>query len=171
MQTQLFPDVSISAPATRSGLIASNISYPITISNNGSYLASNVTMTVRLPAGLQYQGGPAYCTESPAGSLTCRIPGSLPVSNSTTVNIVLQPVGPGPYTINSTVSSPDDSVASNNGPVSGIITVRRTCDVYTSTGDPYDCGTGYSTRDTAGNLEANQESCCVSVKIWTWECY
>ena len=103
----------------------------------------------------------AGCT-AVAGTVTCLVPGSIPVGDSTTVTILVTPRGPGPFTTNTTVSSPSDDNLSNNGPALSTVTVTRTCAVYNSDGSRFDCGTGYSFNNVSSG-SPNQTVCCTQL--------
>jgi uncharacterized repeat protein (TIGR01451 family) len=48
-----------------------SLTYSITVFNNGPSAASGITVRDALPSGVTYAGGPAFCSATPDGTLTC----------------------------------------------------------------------------------------------------
>lgn len=73
LQAQLFSDLIVTVPPSLNGPIGSNVTLPVTISNNGSVPATNVTVVVNLPPGLEFvptPGEPALHATMPPLSIT-----------------------------------------------------------------------------------------------------
>jgi len=69
--------------------VGNNLTYTVTVINNGLWPATGVTLTETLPANVTFVLIPDYCTEED-GIVTCTL-GKLASSASTTVTIVVAP--------------------------------------------------------------------------------
>ena len=65
-----------------------SLTYSITVANNGPTAASGVTVRDALPSGVTYASGPAFCSATPGGTLTCTI-GTLAAGGQTSFNITV----------------------------------------------------------------------------------
>ncbi len=85
--------------------VGSNLTYTITVTNNGPFDATGVTMTDPLPAEVTFvfaTPSQGTCSES-AGTVTCVL-GSLANGTNSTVEIVATPTVPGTITDTATVA-------------------------------------------------------------------
>jgi len=111
-------DLAISKTASPDPVKAGDqLTYNISVANNGSSTATNVTVVDSLPAGVTYLANTDSCVEAPAGTLTCSL-GALPSGQSRNFQIVVE-VGAG-------------IVAANGGPLS----ITNTATVSADQGDP-----------------------------------
>jgi uncharacterized repeat protein (TIGR01451 family) len=162
LQTEVFPDVSISKPPTISIPIGTNGNYTITVNNTGDVPAPNVTVVELLPPGLQFVNGPPGCSADNQ-TVTCVI-GNMPLGGSFGMDIIVKPTLPGPLVVTGNVTAPGDSNLANNGPVSTSITVVRTCGVYNGDGSGYACPAGFvSNTNNSQSTSPSDGTCCVSV--------
>ncbi len=118
-------DVSIVKTAAASAAAGSNLTYNITVTNNGPSNTGTVTMNDTLPPNTTFTSesqptGPAFTCTNPAvggtGTVSCSI-GSLNAGTSATFTIVVlisstAPTGPSSNT--ATVTSANDPTAGNN---------------------------------------------------------
>src|SRR6185503_3990506 len=97
------------------GQVGQNLSYRVSVTNNGPASATNVTVTDTLPAGVTLVSASSVsglCSGSPV--VTCNL-ASLPVNNEAIVNIVVTPMAVGQLTNSASVSaSESDYDGSNN---------------------------------------------------------
>jgi uncharacterized repeat protein (TIGR01451 family) len=120
-------DVSIVKTAAAGAIAGTNLTYNITVTNNGPSDASVVTMTDTLPANTTFVSenqptGPAFtCINPPAGgtgTVNCSI-ATLTAGTSATFAIVVQvanaaPAGPSTNTANVTSTTPDTNPGNNS---------------------------------------------------------
>jgi uncharacterized repeat protein (TIGR01451 family) len=105
---------------TQSGLIGpvpvgNRLAYVLTVTNNGSALAAEVTLVDTLPIGSDFVfAAPETCVFQPPGAVSCAL-GDLQAGQSRTVVLVLTPTLPVTLTNTATVSSvaPDSNPANN----------------------------------------------------------
>jgi uncharacterized repeat protein (TIGR01451 family) len=97
------------------GQVGQNLSYRVTVTNNGPATASNVTVTDTLPAGVTLVSASSASGVCSGSTLvTCSL-GSLPVAGEAIVNIVVIPGAVGQVPNSATVSSSEsDYDGSNN---------------------------------------------------------
>ena len=104
------------------------LTYTLTVTNNGPDTASNVVLTDTLPAGVTFESstpGTDTCSES-AGVVTCNL-GDLVLDDSATVTIVVTPAvvaEPTVITNNATVTANEVDPTPANNDVSEITTVN-----------------------------------------------
>ena len=65
-----------------------SLTYTMTVTNDGPTAASGVTVRDRLPAGVTYASGPAFCNEPHTGTLICTI-GTLASGAQTAFNVTV----------------------------------------------------------------------------------
>ena len=104
------------------------LTYTLTVTNNGPDEATNVVLTDTLPAGVAFESstpGTDTCSEN-AGVVTCNL-GSLALDASATVSIVVTPaavVEPTVITNNATVTANENDPTPGNNAVSETTTVN-----------------------------------------------
>ena len=105
-------------PAPRGG----DVIYTIVVANNGNDPASNVTVTVPLPATTTYQdasivGGtcPAAGSVAPGGTVVCSLSANLAGGGSSTMTLRLRTTAATASTINIAATTATSSVESNSG--------------------------------------------------------
>lgn len=107
-------------------IIGENLSYTVTVTNNGPADATNVTLTDTLPAGVIFisatpsQGS---CSEA-GGVVTCNL-GTLVNGDITTVDIEVAPTAPGTITNTATVTATEADPNPDNNTDTESTTVRR----------------------------------------------
>lgn len=92
-------DLALTKTGPATVVVPNNITYTLGISNAGPVIATGVTLTDTLPAGVTYVSATpsqGSCGEA-AGVVTCDI-GSLAVGGSATVSVVVTPTAPGVLT-------------------------------------------------------------------------
>ena len=96
----------------------SNLTYSITVTNNGPSAATGVQVTDTLPDGVAFVSATAGCIQS-AGIVGCAL-GTLGNGGSSTVQIVVNPTAAGNLTNSVTVTSgtPDPASANNSATLS-----------------------------------------------------
>jgi len=106
-------------------LVNQNLTYLITVTNNGPDAATGVSVTDTLPAGVTYVSATpsqGSCSQA-AGTVTCPI-GTIAYPGSATVTIVVTPTAAGTLNnsagVSSTTSDPNGS-NNNAGPVSTVV--------------------------------------------------
>ncbi|MCC6544773.1 MAG: DUF11 domain-containing protein, partial [Nitrospirae bacterium] len=106
-------------------LVNQNLTYLITVTNNGPDAATGVSVTDTLPAGVTYVSATpsqGSCSQA-AGTVTCPI-GTIAYPGSATVTIVVTPTAAGTLNnsagVSSTTSDPNGS-NNNVGPVSTVV--------------------------------------------------
>jgi uncharacterized repeat protein (TIGR01451 family) len=97
------------------GQVGVNLSYRVTVTNNGPAVATNVSVTDNLPASVTFVSASATVGScNGTGPVTCAI-GSLAANASAIATIVVTPTAPGPIVNSATVSvSETDNDSSNN---------------------------------------------------------
>ena len=94
-------------------IINQNLTYTVTVRNNGPQAAQSVVLTDTLPAGPTFVSATAPCTQA-AGTVTCNL-GTLASGSQTVITIVVTPTAAGSLTNMATVSSTTaDPNAANN---------------------------------------------------------
>jgi uncharacterized repeat protein (TIGR01451 family) len=118
-------DISVLKTAAATATAGTNLTYTITVTNNGPSDAATVTMADTLPPNTTFvsesqTSGPAFvCTNPPAGgagAVSCSI-AALTLGTSATFSIVVQvaPLAPaGPSSNTATITSANDPNAGNN---------------------------------------------------------
>ena len=148
-------DVSILKAAPAAAATGSNLTYSITVTNNGPSDASGVTMSDTLPPNTTFVSesqptGPAFiCTNPPSGgtgAVSCSI-ATLTAGTSATFSIVVQiavaaPVGPSSNTATVTTSSTDPNPANNTSTAITTIALATADLSITKTPAPGPYGTG-----------------------------
>ena len=82
-------DLSISKTATPNPVVAgTQLSYAITVTNNGPNTANNVVVTDVLPAGVIYAMDTDSCVQGPPGTLTCNL-GNMTSGQTATFTIIV----------------------------------------------------------------------------------
>jgi len=105
-------------------LVGQNVTYTLTVTNNGPVDATNVVVTDNLPAGVSFvsaNAGQGTCNEA-AGVVTCNV-GNLASSAQATVTITVTPTAAGTITNNASVSANEGDPVSNNNSASEATTV------------------------------------------------
>jgi uncharacterized repeat protein (TIGR01451 family) len=87
------PDLALSGIASGSATLGSNVTYTLTVSNNGTASATGVTLTATLPAGVTFISAAGAVT--PVGRVLTFNLGSLNAGAAATVSIVVAPTVPG----------------------------------------------------------------------------
>ena len=97
------------------GQVGVNLSYRVTVTNNGPAVATNVSVTDNLPASVTFVSASSTVGScNGTGPVTCAI-GSLAANASAIATIVVTPTAPGPIVNSATVSvSETDNDSSNN---------------------------------------------------------
>jgi uncharacterized repeat protein (TIGR01451 family) len=97
------------------GQVGVNLSYRVTVTNNGPAAATNVSVVDNLPGGVNFVSSSATIGScSGAGPVTCAI-GSLPANATAIVTIVVTPTTSGQLVNSATVSASEtDNISSNN---------------------------------------------------------
>ena len=96
-------------------LTGSDFSYGITVDNEGSEEAEDVTLAIQLPAEIDVQAAQpstGSCNVG-AGTIDCAL-GAVPSDSTRTVQLTLQATAPGDLNVSATVSSGNDVDLSNN---------------------------------------------------------
>ena len=94
-------------------IINQNLTYTVTVRNNGPQAAQNVVLTDTLPAGPTFISATAPCAQA-AGTVTCNL-GTFASGAQTVITIVVQPLAAGSLTNMASVSSTTaDPNAANN---------------------------------------------------------
>jgi uncharacterized repeat protein (TIGR01451 family) len=105
-------DLALTVP-TPTTAVAPNmpVTYRLTISNNGPFAATGVTLTLTLPAGASFTGGPQFC--SGTQTVTCTL-GTIAVDGSVDVSLTLTPTAPGTLTLPVSVTGAETDPALDN---------------------------------------------------------
>ena len=108
-------DLSVTKTASPNpGQAGLNLSYRITVTNNGPASATNVTVNDSLPAGVTFVStGATQGSCSGSGPVNCNL-GSLALGNSAIVTIVVAPSTPGQIINSATVSGTESDFDSSN---------------------------------------------------------
>lgn len=112
--------------------VGGELTYAITVTNNGPNQATNVVVTDDLPAGVTFERANASqgsCTGT--GPVTCNL-GTIPSGSAAAVGIVVRPGSPGTYTNVARVAGeqPDPDTSNNEARTdTGVLAVagERTC--------------------------------------------
>jgi uncharacterized repeat protein (TIGR01451 family) len=148
-------DLSIVKTAPAAAANGSNLTYSITVTNNGPSDAASVTINDTLPPNTTFVSesqptGPAFtCTNPPSGgtgTVSCSI-ATLTAGTSATFSIVVQvavaaPVGPSSNTATVTTSSTDPNPANNTSTAVTTIALATADLSITKTPAPGPFGTG-----------------------------
>ena len=108
-------DIAVSLSDSSDPIYAgNNLTYTITVTNNGPSDASNIKVEDTLPTGVNFVSASAGCNES-AGVVTCNI-ANLAIGSSSKVDVVIKPTTPGTITNKASVSADefDDTEANNS---------------------------------------------------------
>jgi uncharacterized repeat protein (TIGR01451 family)/CSLREA domain-containing protein len=94
--------------------VGDNLTYTITVINNGPDPATNVVVTDTLPSGVTFVSASPGCVHS-AGVVTCNL-GNIPAGDSVTITIVVTVTAPGTISNTATVTSDtlDPNTANNS---------------------------------------------------------
>jgi len=149
-------DLGIGKTAPATATVGSNVTYTVTIQNNGPDAAANAVMTDNLPTGATFvsdtqSSGPAFvCTDpsvgADAGTVTCTLASMLPGDVATfqiTVNVSASAAGS--VLINSATASsdtPDDNPENNTSSAGTQIAGGTLADVGISKSGPAAVGQG-----------------------------
>jgi uncharacterized repeat protein (TIGR01451 family) len=112
-------DLAVTVGGT-SALFPSNLTYTITVTNNGPAASSGITLTDTLASGLTWVSStPSQGSCSGTTTITCSL-GALGVGASATVSVVVTPGAPGGYTNNASVTATTPDLNSANNSASGV---------------------------------------------------
>jgi uncharacterized repeat protein (TIGR01451 family) len=94
--------------------VGDNLTYTITVTNNGPDAAANVVVTDTLPSGVTFVSASPGCVHA-AGVVTCNL-GNIPAGSSVTITIVVTVTAPGTISNTATVTSDtlDPNTANNS---------------------------------------------------------
>jgi uncharacterized repeat protein (TIGR01451 family)/CSLREA domain-containing protein len=94
--------------------VGDNLTYTITVTNNGPDAATNVVVTDTLPSGVTFVSASPGCVHA-AGVVTCNL-GTIAVGDSVTITIVVTVTAPGTISNTATVTSDtlDPNTANNS---------------------------------------------------------
>jgi uncharacterized repeat protein (TIGR01451 family) len=94
--------------------VGDNLTYTITVTNNGPDAAANVVVTDTLPSGVTFVSASPGCVHA-AGVVTCNL-GNIPAGGSVTITIVVTVTAPGTISNTATVTSDtlDPNTANNS---------------------------------------------------------
>lgn len=108
-------DLSITKTAPNAVVVGSNVTYTLTVTNNGSSTATGVVVTDQLPQGVTYVSATPLLNCSQAnGTVTCNL-GSLVSGASSTISIVVLPTTTGALTNTANVAGNEfDPITTNN---------------------------------------------------------
>jgi uncharacterized repeat protein (TIGR01451 family) len=109
-------DLAVTKAAPATGKVGQNLTYTITVTNNGPQAAEGVTATDTLPKNAGFSSASSNCTAKPSKNVvTCNF-GTMAPGASRTATIVVKPTQKGTYTNTVTVSatSPPDPNTANN---------------------------------------------------------
>jgi len=139
------------------GMVLKNLTYTLTVTNNGPDVATGVTLTDTLPACLNFVSAtPSQGTCSGTNTMTCNY-GTVNSGESVTVSIVVTPKQVGSLTNSATVigDQTDLNNANNTATQDTAITPDAPADfVVNSTADKVDADPGNGVCETApGNCE------------------
>ena len=81
----------------------SNLTYTVTVTNNGPSAATNVVLTDTLPANVTFVSATAPCTQA-AGTVTCNL-GTINNAANTVIAIVVTPLAAAAPSISNTASA------------------------------------------------------------------
>jgi uncharacterized repeat protein (TIGR01451 family) len=115
------PDLVLAGDAPSSANLGSNVTYTLTVTNDGTARASGVTLTDTLPAGITFvstTGGVSPVN----GVLTVAI-GDLDVGSSASITIVVTPLAAGPLRDQAVVSMKQTDPTPNDDRFNGITAV------------------------------------------------
>ncbi len=129
-------DIAVSLSDSSDPIYAgNNLTYTITVKNNGPSDASNIKIEDTLPSGISFISASTGCSEA-AGVVTCDI-ASLAKGVSTSVQVVIKPSVPETITNKVTVSATEfDPVITNNSASEDTV-VKAVADLsITQTDDP-----------------------------------
>jgi uncharacterized repeat protein (TIGR01451 family) len=110
-------DLAVSLTAVARGLLASRITYTITVRNTGQPTASNIRVTAAYPAGLVYAGSPNCTRVGNTRTVTCDIAslaGGASATRTFSVDASLLAVGALTTSATRTQSAPADPNAAND---------------------------------------------------------
>jgi uncharacterized repeat protein (TIGR01451 family) len=93
--------------------VGQNLTYSLAVHNAGPSIATNVSLTDRLPSGVGFVSASQGCTNT-SGTVRCSL-GDVAPGTTTTVEIVVQPTAEGPLSNTASISSvPRDPGPENN---------------------------------------------------------
>jgi len=123
--TNQVSDLAVTEVASPTSVtVGSNVTYTLTVQNNGPAAATNVVVTDALPAGVSFVSAVAnQGTTTQAGGVVTWNAGNLANSGSATASIVVSTVSTGLISNTASVNYPGDPVAGNNT-ASATITVN-----------------------------------------------
>jgi uncharacterized repeat protein (TIGR01451 family) len=112
-------DLGVTVGGT-STLFPTNLTYTITVTNNGPSASSGVTLTDTLASGLTWiSSTPSQGSCSGTTTITCNL-GTLGVGANATVNVVASPGSPGGYPNNASVTATTADLVSANNSATGV---------------------------------------------------
>ncbi len=107
-------DLSVTKSDDPDPVFAGNdLTYTITVTNNGPNDATNVTLTDTLPTGVTFVSASPGCLFSPPNMVTCSL-GTIAAGDSRDVTIVVRPNTPGVITDTVTVTAAEDDPDPDN---------------------------------------------------------
>ena len=125
---QIQADLSVSkSDAVDPVNVGDNVTYTVTVNNNGPDTAENVVLTDNLPNGVTFisaNPNQGSCSES-SGVVTCNL-GNIGNGGNATVNLIVNTTTAGTITNNASVTSSTDDSNSNNNSTSEQTTVNST---------------------------------------------
>lgn len=112
-------DVAVTVSGT-SALFPTNLTYTITVTNNGPASSSGVVLTDTLASGLTFVSStPTQGSCSGTTTITCNL-GTLASGASATVSVVVTPGAPGGYTNSASVTATTPDLVTANNSATGI---------------------------------------------------
>ncbi len=105
--------------------VGDNVTYTVTVNNNGPDTAENVVLTDNLPNGVTFvsaNSSQGNCSES-SGLVTCNL-GSLNNGSNATITVIVNTTTTGTITNNASITSSTDDSNSNNNSTSEQTTVN-----------------------------------------------
>ncbi|MEJ8566325.1 hypothetical protein [Elongatibacter sediminis] len=135
-------DLSISKTDGQASVVAGEqLTYTVTVDNNGAVDAGNVTVVDTLPTAVSYVSSTVACVESPTDTLTCDL-GTLTPSEQVQFDIVVD-VGPGAadgavLTNQAVVSANNPDTDGDNDTATDDTSVTRVVDIVITKEDDFD---------------------------------